>query len=247
MNIIICGSPRVGKSTLINAICGQKVAEAKEGLASVTQAIKCHTMNGCIDTGSSNITYAYNFWDTPGFESWEKNNIRSKLEEMIKKPEFKPVCMIFCAAPGTFVNLIQLDWLLNLCIKEKHIFCALVCTNKYAGQTKSLNAVLDTYHNLLLKYVNEPPRVENDIRIYGHIGLSASVNSEPYQMEEKVLPKSGINELIHAIMESLADDKVLEFIFAVMKNKGFWAKVSPTGVMHKLRKILKRKNKSTKQ
>lgn len=239
MNIIVCGSPRVGKSTLINAIYGQEVAEAKEGLDSVTQAIRCYTIEGCIDTGSSTIPYAYNFWDAPGFESWGKNYVRSQLKEIIEKPQSKPVCMIFCASPGTFVNLTQLDWLLNFCIKENHIFCALVCTNKHAGQTRSLNAVLDTYNNLLSKYANEPPRIENDIRIYGNIGLSASVNSAPYEMEEMVLPKSGVNELIYGIMESLAGDKVLEFVFAVMENKGFWTKANSARIMQKLRKILK--------
>ncbi|CAF3212563.1 unnamed protein product [Rotaria sp. Silwood2] len=222
MHIVVCGSPRVGKSTLINAICGREVAEAREGLASVTQAIQCYTVEGQCNTESNTIHYKYNFWDTPGFESWDKHNIRPKLKEIIGKPDSKPVCMIFCASPVTFVDLTQLEWLLNLCINKEHIFCALVCTNKYAGQLKSRHAVLDTFKALLSKFVNEPSRVENDITLYGHIGLCASVNSEPYESENGVLPKSGINELIHGIMESLVDEQVLKWCFVVLENEGFW-------------------------
>jgi GTP-binding protein EngB required for normal cell division len=118
MLIVVCGSPRVGKSTLINAICGRKLATAKEGLASVTHAISCYTTEGQCVTESGNVHYKYTFWDTPGFDSWEKCDIRSKVTEIIEKPESKPLCMIFCASPGTFVDLTQLDWLLNLCIKK---------------------------------------------------------------------------------------------------------------------------------
>ena len=48
MHIVVCGSPRVGKSTLINVMCGKEVAKAKEGLASVTQTIECYTIRRTI-------------------------------------------------------------------------------------------------------------------------------------------------------------------------------------------------------
>ena len=222
MHVVVCGSPRVGKSTLINAICGSKVAEAKEGLASVTQTISRHTMEGQCDTGSGIARYKYTFWDTPGFESWKQNNIRKKVKEIIETPETKPLCMIFCASPTTFVDLEQLEWLLDLCIKEKHIFCALVCTNKYAGQTKNLCAVLDDFKKMLSKYVNGPPREQKDIVFYGNIGLCTSVNSEPYENENGILPVSGVNELTYGIMESLVDDQVIDWLFLVLENKDFW-------------------------
>ncbi|CAF0968779.1 unnamed protein product [Rotaria sordida] len=39
INIVLCGSPRVGKSTLINAICQQMLAKTTPGLDSCTHAI----------------------------------------------------------------------------------------------------------------------------------------------------------------------------------------------------------------
>ncbi len=210
LNIVVCGSPRVGKSTLINVMCGKEVAKVKEGLASVTQTIECYTLEGSRNAESNAINYKFNFWDTPGFESWDKGNIKPKVKEIIEKPESKPLCMIFCASPGTFVDLTQLDWLLNLCINKMHIFCALVCTNKYAGQSKSRQAVLNTFNELLSKYSNDPPRIENDITFYGNIGLCAAVNSEPYVDDDLNRPASGINELILGIMESVVDEEVLK-------------------------------------
>ena len=78
LHIVVCGSPRVGKSTLINVICGKELAKAKEGLASVTQKIECYTTEGQCDTGSNIIRYKYNIWDTPGFEAWGKDAFWSR-------------------------------------------------------------------------------------------------------------------------------------------------------------------------
>ncbi len=222
LHIVVCGSPRVGKSTLINVICGKEVAKAKEGLASVTQTIQCYTLEGPYNTGSKELYYKYNFWDTPGFESWEKANIKLKVKEIIEKPETKPLCMIFCASPGTFVDLTQLEWLLNLCINKRHIFCALVCTNMYAGQKKSRLAVLDAFNGLLSKFTNDPPRTDKDVTFYGNVGLCAAVNSEPYEDDDRILPPCGTNELILGIMESLVDEQVLNWCFVVLENQGFW-------------------------
>ena len=179
-------------------------------------------LEGQYNTGSNAINYKYNFWDTPGFESWEKGDIKPKVKEIIDTPESKPLCMIFCASPGTFVDLAQLEWLLNLCINKRHIFCALVCTNMYAGQTKSRQAVLDSFNQLLSKFTNDSPRKQNDITFYGNIGLCAAVNSEPYEDDDRIRPTCGINELILGIMESLVDEEVLNWCFVVLENEGFW-------------------------
>jgi len=102
------------------------------------------------------------------------------------------------------------------------MFCALVCTNKYAGQKKSRQAVLNEFNHLLSKYVQDQPTIENDITFYGNYGLVAAVNSEPYENDEKILEPSGINELILGIMKSLVDEHVLNWCFIVLENQGFW-------------------------
>jgi hypothetical protein len=58
-----------------------------EGLALVTQTINCCAMEGNYNTGSDTIYYKYNFWDIPAVESCKKGNIRSKVKEIIEKPE----------------------------------------------------------------------------------------------------------------------------------------------------------------
>lgn len=104
-----------------------------------------------------------------------------------------------------------------------------------------------------LKYVNEPPSTENYITIDRNFGLNASINNIPYELGKVVFPKSDVNKLIYAVSESFAYNKLLEFIFAVIANKGFWAKFSGklnegtravTSGMKKLRKLFKRKSKS---
>lgn len=222
LHVVVCGSPRVGKSTLINALCGKDVAVAREGMTSVTQKIECYTTEGQCNTGTNVIHYKYNFWDTPGFESWEKDNIKPKMKEIVEKPDSKPLCMIFCASPGTFVNVNQLEWLLHKCINRWHIFCALVCTNKHAGTKKSRQAVLDEYNRLLSKFVTEPPRVENDITFYGNVALCAAVNSTTFEDDDRELAASGVNELIYGIMQSLVDEQVLNWCLLVLENQGFW-------------------------
>ena len=223
MHIIVCGPPRVGKSTLINAICGVKLARAQEGIDSVTQSIQCYRKQGQIDTGSQIVNYQYNVWDTPGFESWQSKSIKEKIKEILSKPETKPVCMIFCASPNSFADTEQLEWLLDLFINEKHIFCALVCTDKYSGQKKKVDALLNTYDRLLNKYVDQPAKTTNDVTFYGNVGLTACVNSEPYEDSQgNILPTEGVNELIQGILESLVDEKVIQWCLVVLENQDFW-------------------------
>jgi hypothetical protein len=52
--------------------------------------------------------------------------------------------------------------------------------------------------------------------------LCAAVNSEPYEDDDRIVPTSGINELIYGIMESLTDEQVLNWCLIVLENKGFW-------------------------
>ncbi|UJR17839.1 hypothetical protein I4U23_004738 [Adineta vaga] len=76
INIVVCGSPRVGKSALINALCQQKLARTSPGLHSCTNIISPYYLKGNTDLGDGTINYQYNFWDTPGFENWNQEAIR---------------------------------------------------------------------------------------------------------------------------------------------------------------------------
>ena len=241
INIVLCGPPRAGKSSLINALCGCNLAEAREGPNSVTQEICRYTREGQFTLESKIIHYKYSFLDTPGFEVWEKNDIRSRIQNILDKPDTKPVCMIFCTAPTSFVNVELLDWLLDKFHQRRGIFCALVCTNKHAGSLKSRQAVFAEYHRLLQKYTSVPPREDDGITYFGNVGLTAAVNCQPYESDAGVYPVSGLNELNCGIIASLADNEALKWGVMLQENQEFWdgvrSKAKPT-VMKKLKRFM---------
>ena len=139
-NIFLCGASRVGKSTLINAICQQELAKTSPALDACTKHISRYYLKGSIENDSNTINYECNFWDTPGFQSWTQDDTRRSLENILKQPKSYILCMIFCASPGSYLNTEQFDWLLRECMKRQ-IFCALVCTNKWGGQKKQRDAL----------------------------------------------------------------------------------------------------------
>jgi GTPase SAR1 family protein len=221
-NIIVWGAPRVGKSTLINAICGKELAATSPGLDSCTQAITRYILqdNCCVD--GERLTYTYNFWDAPGFEAWNETDIRVNVSEIVKKPNSDPLCMIYCAAPGSFADTKQIKWLLDVCINELKIFCTLVVTNKWAGEKEKRMAVFNSCKNLLSNY-HEETSVEHGVTYFGNVGLCTMINARPYVDDEQGLnhEQSGVDELIEGIMMCLDDDgKVFHWCMTVMQRKG---------------------------
>jgi hypothetical protein len=70
-------------------------------------------------------------------------------------------------------------------------------------------------------------REENNIRYYGDIGLTAMVNSVPYENKRLGIykSKSGVGSLLYGIMRSLSDEKLLGWCYTLMENDGFWTKM----------------------
>ncbi len=221
-NIIVCGSARVGKSTLINAICGRTLAKTSPGLDSCTKTISRYVLSEKCFVDNEPITYTYNFWDTPGFESWNETDIRINFNQIIQKPKSDPLCMIYCASPGSFADTQQLKWLLDVCIKEHKLLCALVVTNKWAGQKSQRLAILDTYKELLSNY-HQQTSEEDGIIYFGNVALCTMVNAQPYIDEDQHINREqeGVDELIEGIMMCLDDDgRVFHWCMAVMQKKG---------------------------
>ncbi len=221
-NIIVCGSARVGKSTLINAICGQILAQTNPGLDSCTKAISRYVLQQTCRVDKEEISYTYNFWDTPGFESWNETDIRTNFKKIMQKPKSDPLCMIYCASPGSFADTQQLKWLLDVCIGEHKLLCALVVTNKWAGQKAQRVAVLDKYQQLLSNYHHQTTE-EDGIIYFGNVGLCTMVNAQPYIDEDLNInyEEEGVDELVEGIMTCLDDDgKVFHWCMAVMQKKG---------------------------
>jgi small GTP-binding protein len=221
-NIIVCGSARVGKSTLINAICGGTLAKTSAGLDSCTKDISRYVLTEKCRVNNDWITYKYNFWDTPGFESWSETDIRTNFNKIMYKPKSDPLCMIYCASPGSFADTQQLKWLLDVCIKEHKVFCALVVTNKWAGQRAQRLAILDKYKELLTDF-HEQTSEEDGVTYFGNLALCTMINTQPYIDEEQGInhEQEGVDELIEGIMTSLDNDgKVFHWCMAVIQKKG---------------------------
>ncbi|CAF4015306.1 unnamed protein product [Rotaria sordida] len=222
-NIIVCGSPRVGKSTLINALCGKEVAKTSNSLKSCTNQLEKYVHKGeqpANDGVSPQIQYSITFWDTPGIESWSENDVRQHFTNIMH--ESNPICMIYCASPGSFLQLEQLKWLVDTCIQSK-IFCALVCTNKYSGGSQKRAQVMEDFQSLFNeRYVMI--KDESNIKYFADVALCTAVNSIVYEDQELGIRKDieGINELIFGVMTSLKDNKLVGWCYTVAENDTFW-------------------------
>lgn len=236
------GSPRVGKSTLINALCGENVAETSSSLNPCTSDIKCHTLEHEQQQNSNIKPFKINFWDTPGIESWDKHEGQNKMIEFIEKT--KPLCVIYCASPGSVAKLDQLHSVLKYC-KEKDIFCALVCTNMWTDSKR--NEVISEFEKQLKffgektdKFSDQPQyRKSHQITFFGTGALCTMVNSMEYydaELSDRKMPIQGVDELTHGIMEALDQEKLLGWCYAVLQQRSYWEKISQNvGGFFKLR------------
>ncbi|UJR24464.1 hypothetical protein I4U23_005839 [Adineta vaga] len=233
-NIIVMGAPRVGKSQLINALCNGEVrAETSESLNSCTQKITSYVLESQTKTTDSSVqSYKITFYDTPGIESWNDNAGTTTMNDFIAKTD--PICVIYCASPGSFAKLDQLHSILEYC-KSKNIFCALVCTNMWSGNQRQV--VMEEFQKQLAFFGQKIEKFskqthssnEHKVIFFGNGALCTMVNSIEYSdpdFSSEIKPIQGVDELIHGIMDVLDHEKLLGWCYAVLHRRTYWEQLS---------------------
>ncbi|CAF0950951.1 unnamed protein product [Adineta steineri] len=232
-NIILTGSPRVGKSQLINALSnGEIKAKTSPSLNSCTTEVQCYTLEDNQKRTPGIKPFRINFYDTPGIESWTNEQGQSTMLKFIEEKD--PVCLMFCASPGTFADLKQLRPVLDYC-QTKQIFCALVCTNMWSSPARKV--VIEEFEKELLRFGKPTERLfqqqhtqkSHKVTIFGNSALCTMVNSIEYddpELASVIKPVQGVDELIHCIMSTLDHEKLLGWCNAVLYRRSFWEKMS---------------------
>jgi GTPase SAR1 family protein len=139
---VVCGAPRTGKSTLINAIINKELAPTKSGPSPVTLETISYTIEGtCPEKLQDSQKFRINIWDTKGITTWDQTIANIITEK-------NPMCMILCSSPGSFAKDEFIRPLITQCVSLK-VFIALVCTNQWNDSDEKRTKTMQEFHDLL--------------------------------------------------------------------------------------------------
>jgi len=220
--IMICGSSKVGKSTLVNAICGSKVAATSHLMDRGSTETKKYSKQLFFEEGDKKVPATLSFYDTKGIENWDEDKVKKYVLSLLK--ETNPLAMFFCVSPGTMANTQCIKWFCDACHRSK-IFFALVCTNKFAGNKDQRQAVINQFTTILETVAGRKSEINGEIFLCHKVGLVAAVNSEPFDDgRHEVDPIEGVNELCMAVMRELDTEKLKGWMLVCLDNRDLWTK-----------------------
>jgi GTPase SAR1 family protein len=148
--LVVCGGPRTGKSTLINAILNKKLAPVAPGFNPVTLENTCYKIDGVFPeildehTGveqQESQTFQISVWDTKGITAWDES-----IAKIIR--EHNPMCVILCSSPGSFAKDDFIRPLIRECV-NLNVLVALACTNQWNDSDIKRQRVMEEFHDLL--------------------------------------------------------------------------------------------------
>jgi len=235
-SITVFGPPKVGKSELINAMAGSKIAQTSSGTDSTQKEIKRHEKIISFPTGEIIIDPRTNekqdkiierkiiFYDAPGVESWKAADLESFIDNLITKT--KPMCIIVCLAPGCFAPTDKITNFVKLILKQK-IWITFCLTNMYSGTDDQYNSILKSYRTIAQKLFSQELKI-NDTLYYYFNGLVICVDSTAYKntrSSNESKEQFNVDMLIKYSMISLDDELIKGWIGLILGNRDMFLKI----------------------
>ena len=193
-NILICGKPGAGKSTIINKILGKTKCFSGKGTSSLTS----HVVKYIHDK------YPLVIYDTPGFEKEEdiervKKIICEKNKSLIEEKN-KIHCVLYCintSAERTFISN-EFSFLVELLNQNMDIF--FIAT--HAKSKENAEDYIEATKISLLQNSNQDERVENLEKYIYPVEL----------VDDGYYKKFGIKEVFNALYNKYKYQKINEEI-----------------------------------